>query len=119
MALCRYTIRRNTPPRFVALVPQEEEVDEQKVQVAPPGMGRDAAFPCTIGCSQHNSILCCVKIFLVLLSLELRRVLSNIPFLQFCHCKHLMLHLFLKPWLRQCLVRYKMATVFSLPPISF
>ncbi|XP_010137482.1 PREDICTED: X-ray repair cross-complementing protein 6, partial [Buceros rhinoceros silvestris] len=37
MALCRYTIRRNTPPRFVALVPQEEEVDEQKVQVAPPG----------------------------------------------------------------------------------
>ncbi|XP_009554911.2 X-ray repair cross-complementing protein 6 [Cuculus canorus] len=37
MALCRYTARRNTPPRFVALVPQEEEVDEQKVQVAPPG----------------------------------------------------------------------------------
>ncbi|NXO00960.1 XRCC6 protein, partial [Rhinopomastus cyanomelas] len=37
MALCRYTIRRNTPPRFVALVPQEEEVDEQKVQIAPPG----------------------------------------------------------------------------------
>ncbi|XP_010582172.1 X-ray repair cross-complementing protein 6 [Haliaeetus albicilla] len=37
MALCRYTARRNTPPRFVALVPQEEEVDEQKVQIAPPG----------------------------------------------------------------------------------
>ncbi|KFZ62665.1 X-ray repair cross-complementing protein 5, partial [Podiceps cristatus] len=37
MALCRYTSRRNTPPRFVALVPQEEEVDEQKVQLAPPG----------------------------------------------------------------------------------
>ncbi|XP_005515012.3 X-ray repair cross-complementing protein 6 isoform X1 [Columba livia] len=37
MALCRYTTRRNTPPRFVALVPQEEEVDEQKVQIAPPG----------------------------------------------------------------------------------
>ncbi|NXE77840.1 XRCC6 protein, partial [Cochlearius cochlearius] len=37
MALCRYTARRNTPPCFVALVPQEEEVDEQKVQIAPPG----------------------------------------------------------------------------------
>ncbi|XP_054243109.1 X-ray repair cross-complementing protein 6 isoform X2 [Indicator indicator] len=37
MALCRYTARRNTPPRFVALVPQEEELDEQKVQIAPPG----------------------------------------------------------------------------------
>ncbi|KFQ86621.1 X-ray repair cross-complementing protein 5, partial [Phoenicopterus ruber ruber] len=37
MALCRYTARRNVPPRFVALVPQEEEVDEQKVQIAPPG----------------------------------------------------------------------------------
>ncbi|XP_054657232.1 X-ray repair cross-complementing protein 6 [Grus americana] len=37
MALCRYTARRNIPPRFVALVPQEEEVDEQKVQIAPPG----------------------------------------------------------------------------------
>uniref|UniRef100_A0A8C9FZQ6 X-ray repair cross complementing 6 n=1 Tax=Pavo cristatus TaxID=9049 RepID=A0A8C9FZQ6_PAVCR len=36
MALCRYIARRNTPPRFVALVPQEEEVDEQKVQIAPP-----------------------------------------------------------------------------------
>ncbi|KFR08939.1 X-ray repair cross-complementing protein 5, partial [Nipponia nippon] len=37
MALCRYTARRNTPPRFVALVPQEEEVDEEKAQIAPPG----------------------------------------------------------------------------------
>ncbi|TFK07274.1 X-ray repair cross-complementing protein 5 [Platysternon megacephalum] len=37
MALCRYTPRRNTPPRFVVLVPQEEELDEQKVQTAPPG----------------------------------------------------------------------------------
>ncbi|XP_017683090.1 PREDICTED: X-ray repair cross-complementing protein 6 [Lepidothrix coronata] len=37
MMLCRYTVRRNTPPRFVALLPQEEEVDEQKVQIAPPG----------------------------------------------------------------------------------
>ncbi|NWI51922.1 XRCC6 protein, partial [Calyptomena viridis] len=37
MMLCRYTVRQNTPPRFVALVPQEEEVDEQKVQMAPPG----------------------------------------------------------------------------------
>ncbi|XP_053798483.1 X-ray repair cross-complementing protein 6 [Vidua chalybeata] len=37
MMLCRYTPRRNVPPRFVALVPQEEELDEQKVQIAPPG----------------------------------------------------------------------------------
>lgn len=119
MALCRYTARRNTPPRFVALVPQEEEVDEEKVQIAPPGMGRDAAFPCTIRCSQHNSLLYCMKMFLVLLPLKLRRVLSNIPFLQFCHCKHLMLNLFLKPQLHQCLLRYHTATVLSLPPTSF
>ena len=118
MALCRYTARRNTPPRFVALVPQEEEVDEQKVQVAPPGMGKGAAFPCTIGCSQYNSLLYRVKIFLVLLPLKLRRVLSNIPFLQFCHCKDLMLNLFLKPQLHQRLLRYNTATVFSLPPTS-
>lgn len=48
MILCRYTARQNSPPRFVALIPQEEEVDEQKVQIAPPGMGKDAAFPCMI-----------------------------------------------------------------------
>ncbi|XP_034050659.1 X-ray repair cross-complementing protein 6 [Thalassophryne amazonica] len=36
-ALCRYTPRRNYPPRFVALVPQREEVDEAKVQIIPPG----------------------------------------------------------------------------------
>ncbi|XP_006068968.1 X-ray repair cross-complementing protein 6 isoform X1 [Bubalus kerabau] len=37
MAVCRYTPHRNTPPCFVALVPQEEELDDQKIQVAPPG----------------------------------------------------------------------------------
>ncbi|XP_060950881.1 X-ray repair cross-complementing protein 6 [Limanda limanda] len=36
-ALCRCISRRNLPPRFVALVPQEEEVDEGKVQTIPPG----------------------------------------------------------------------------------
>ncbi|XP_029934397.1 X-ray repair cross-complementing protein 6 [Myripristis murdjan] len=36
-AVCRYTPRRNYPPRFVALVPQREEVDESNVQVTPPG----------------------------------------------------------------------------------
>lgn len=36
-ALCRCVSRRNYPPRFVALVPQKEEVDEGKVQSAPPG----------------------------------------------------------------------------------
>ncbi|XP_074083151.1 X-ray repair cross-complementing protein 6 [Macrotis lagotis] len=37
LALCRYTPHQNCPPRFVALVPQEEELDAQRVQVAPPG----------------------------------------------------------------------------------
>ncbi|KAF7248523.1 X-ray repair cross-complementing protein 5 [Varanus komodoensis] len=37
MAICRYTARRNNSPRFIALVPQEEELDEQNVQTAPPG----------------------------------------------------------------------------------
>lgn len=36
-ALCKLTSRRNTPPRFVALVPQTEDVDNSQVQVAPPG----------------------------------------------------------------------------------
>lgn len=63
MALCRYTIRQNTPPRFVALVPQEEELDEQKVQISPPGTGRDAFFPYSVGWAQYNSFLRSVKIF--------------------------------------------------------
>ncbi|ELW64430.1 X-ray repair cross-complementing protein 6 isoform X2 [Tupaia chinensis] len=37
VAVCRYTPRKNTPPYFVALVPQEEELDDQKIQVTPPG----------------------------------------------------------------------------------
>ncbi|XP_043418671.1 X-ray repair cross-complementing protein 6 isoform X2 [Prionailurus bengalensis] len=37
MAVCRYTPRRNTPPYFVVLLPQEEELDDQKIQVTPPG----------------------------------------------------------------------------------
>uniref|UniRef100_A0A8B9HRG8 DNA helicase n=1 Tax=Astyanax mexicanus TaxID=7994 RepID=A0A8B9HRG8_ASTMX len=36
-ALCKYTPRRNTPPRFVALVPQREVLDNSQVQVAPAG----------------------------------------------------------------------------------
>ncbi|KAK2820865.1 hypothetical protein Q5P01_023824 [Channa striata] len=36
-ALCRFISRRNYPPRFVALVPQKEVVDDGKVQVTPPG----------------------------------------------------------------------------------
>ncbi|XP_077482710.1 X-ray repair cross-complementing protein 6 [Stigmatopora argus] len=36
-ALCRCILRRNVAPRFVALVPQEEEVDERKTQITPPG----------------------------------------------------------------------------------
>lgn len=37
VAICRYIPRRNTAPRFVALYPQEEEMDDQNVQVIPPG----------------------------------------------------------------------------------
>ncbi|XP_057682644.1 X-ray repair cross-complementing protein 6 [Corythoichthys intestinalis] len=36
-ALCRCISHRNFPPRFVALVPQKEELDERKVQTTPPG----------------------------------------------------------------------------------
>ncbi|XP_068160757.1 X-ray repair cross-complementing protein 6 [Antennarius striatus] len=36
-ALCRCVIRRNSPPRFAALVPQKEQVDEGKIQITPPG----------------------------------------------------------------------------------
>ncbi|TMS21957.1 X-ray repair cross-complementing protein 5 [Larimichthys crocea] len=36
-ALCRCIARRNYPPRFVALVPQREEVGDGKVQITPPG----------------------------------------------------------------------------------
>lgn len=37
VAICKYVPRKNTPPRFVALWPQKEELDEHKVQVVPPG----------------------------------------------------------------------------------
>ncbi|XP_006866983.1 PREDICTED: X-ray repair cross-complementing protein 6 [Chrysochloris asiatica] len=37
MAVCRYIPRKNSPPYFVTLVPQEEELDDQKIQVTPPG----------------------------------------------------------------------------------
>ncbi|XP_056285717.1 X-ray repair cross-complementing protein 6 isoform X2 [Pseudoliparis swirei] len=36
-ALCRCISRRNIPPRFVALVPQKEELDEGKVQISASG----------------------------------------------------------------------------------
>ncbi|XP_035254791.1 X-ray repair cross-complementing protein 6 [Anguilla anguilla] len=36
-AVCKYTPRRNTPPRFVALVPQREELDSNQIQITPPG----------------------------------------------------------------------------------
>lgn len=36
-ALCRYTRVRNSPPHFVALVPQQEEVDQGQIQITPPG----------------------------------------------------------------------------------
>lgn len=39
-ALCKFTSRRNTPPRFVALVPQREVLDNSQVPAAPPGTTR-------------------------------------------------------------------------------
>nr|XP_022332016.1 X-ray repair cross-complementing protein 5-like [Crassostrea virginica] len=36
-AICKYISGKNFPPRFVALVPQEEEFDEHHVQISPPG----------------------------------------------------------------------------------
>lgn len=36
-ALCRCVTRRNCPPRFAALVPQKEVLDDGKVQLAAPG----------------------------------------------------------------------------------
>lgn len=35
--ICRYIPRNSTPPKFVALLPQEEELDERNSQVTPPG----------------------------------------------------------------------------------
>ena len=37
IAVCRYVPRSNTPPCFVALVPQEEELGDNNLQVSPPG----------------------------------------------------------------------------------
>uniref|UniRef100_A0A4W4FI59 DNA helicase n=1 Tax=Electrophorus electricus TaxID=8005 RepID=A0A4W4FI59_ELEEL len=36
-ALCKYTSKLNTPPRFVALIPQREVLDSSQVQAAPAG----------------------------------------------------------------------------------
>lgn len=47
-ALCRYIPRRNTPPRFVALVPQREELDQSQTQATPPGNCRTEQFPLTL-----------------------------------------------------------------------
>lgn len=35
--ICRYIPRSGSPPRFVALLPQEEELEEHNIQVTPPG----------------------------------------------------------------------------------
>ncbi|CAL1529577.1 unnamed protein product [Lymnaea stagnalis] len=35
--IAKYIPSRNLPPRFVTLLPQDEEVDEHKVQITPPG----------------------------------------------------------------------------------
>jgi len=35
--ICKYTPSRNSPPSFVTLLPQGEELDQHKVQLTPPG----------------------------------------------------------------------------------
>ena len=35
--VCKYIPSKNSPPRFVVLMPQEEELDDHKVQLTPPG----------------------------------------------------------------------------------
>ncbi|XP_041366817.1 X-ray repair cross-complementing protein 6-like [Gigantopelta aegis] len=35
--ICKFTPNKNSPPKFVALIPQKEEIDEHNVQVTPPG----------------------------------------------------------------------------------
>lgn len=37
VAICRFIPRRNSPPRFVALLAQDEELDDQSIQISPPG----------------------------------------------------------------------------------
>ncbi|XP_077994569.1 X-ray repair cross-complementing protein 6-like [Glandiceps talaboti] len=37
IAVCRLIARKNSPPRFIALLPQAEELDEHNVQITPPG----------------------------------------------------------------------------------
>ncbi|PIK56415.1 putative X-ray repair cross-complementing protein 6 [Apostichopus japonicus] len=37
IAICRFIPRRNSAPQFVALLPQEEELDDQNIQLSPPG----------------------------------------------------------------------------------
>nr|XP_006811758.1 PREDICTED: X-ray repair cross-complementing protein 6-like [Saccoglossus kowalevskii] len=37
VAICRFIPRKNSPPRFVALLPQDEELDDHKIQVTPAG----------------------------------------------------------------------------------
>lgn len=54
-ALCRYIPRRNTPPRFVALVPQREELDQSQTQATPPGTVT-AVKTCQI-CSFYTELL--------------------------------------------------------------
>lgn len=45
IAVCRYTPQKNVPPYFVALVPQEEELDSQNIQVTPAGTWQRAPEP--------------------------------------------------------------------------
>ncbi|XP_050410983.1 X-ray repair cross-complementing protein 5 isoform X2 [Patella vulgata] len=35
--ICQYIPRKNNPPKFVALLPQKEELDDHKIQITPPG----------------------------------------------------------------------------------
>lgn len=68
-ALCRLISRRNYAPRFVALLPQKEVLDEGKFQITSPGDARTAwGFP--------TSIICLANHFR--LSLSFAKVCSNV-----------------------------------------
>ena len=35
--ICSFTLRANSPPSLVALLPQEEKLDDSNIQILPPG----------------------------------------------------------------------------------
>lgn len=59
IAVCRFTARKNVSPYFVALVPQEEELDDQNFQVTPAGMWQRSRGP--LGFLKHSGLPASVR----------------------------------------------------------